>query len=307
MSPQDLLDRLSRLAVWRRGDQRAPHKPLLRLYALARFAESRRDLSFAEVEPALRALLVAFGPPRPAQRPEYPFWRLQSDGLWTLDRTDGLVQRQSNHDPTLSSLRSVNPAGRFPDEVAKALLADPSLVARLAQMLLDAHFPASLHDEILDAVGLDLDAGGPGTRPHARRRRDPAFREAVLRAYGYRCAVCGFEARAGGALVGVDAAHVRWHQAGGADVDAVTNGLALCALHHRLLDRGAFTLASAGETVVEVAEDAYGGEGFERWLLAFHGRPIARPVSPDYRVAEPSVAWHRREVFRGPARPHGVS
>ena len=185
----------------------------------------------------------------------------------------------------------------------QALAAEPSLVGRLAQALLDAHFPASLHDEILDAVGLDVDAHSPGTHPLARRRRDPAFREAVLRAYGYRCAVCGFEARVGGALVGVDAAHVRWHQAGGVGVDAVTNGLALCALHHRLLDRGAFTLADAGEPVVEVAEDAHGGEGFERWLLAFHGRPIARPVSPEYRVAEPSVAWHRREVFRGPARP----
>ncbi len=305
MSPHDLLGRIDRLGVWRRGDQCAPHKPLLLLYALARFAEGRRDLPFSEVEPALRVLLVAFGPPRPAQHPEYPFWRLQTDGLWTLGRTDGLVQRQSNHDPTLSSLRAVDPAGRFPDGVAEALVAEPPLVGRLAGALLDAHFPASLHDEILDAVGLDLETHAPHTR--TRRRRDPAFREAVLRAYGYRCAVCGFEARVGGALVGVDAAHVRWHQAGGAGVDAVTNGLALCALHHRLLDRGAFTLADAGETLVEVAEDAHGGEGFERWLLAFHGRPIARPVSPDYRVAEPSVAWHRREVFHGPARPHGVS
>lgn len=302
MSPHDLHDRISRLAVWRRGDQRAPHKPLLLLYALARFAEGRLDLPFSEVEPALRALLAAFGPPRPVYRPEYPFWRLQADGLWTLDRADGLVQRQSNHDPTLSSLRATDPVGRFPDDVAVALRADPTLVAQLAQALLDAHFPTSVHDEILDAVGLELEAAAPGSLSRPRRRRDPAFREAVLLAYGYCCAVCGFEARVGGALVGLDAAHIMWHQAGGPD--EVPNGLALCALHHRLLDRGAFTLAVAGlrETVVDVAESAHGGEGFERWLLAFHGQPIARPVSSSYCVAEPSVGWHRREVFRGPAR-----
>ncbi len=130
----------------------------------------------------------------------------------------------------------------------------------------------------------------------------------MLTAYERRCAICGFEVRVGSALVGVDAAHVMWHQTAAEGVDHVTNGLALCALHHRLLDRGAFTLASAGtrEVVVEVAEGAHGGPGFERWLLDYHGRPIARPVSASYRVAELSVAWHRREVFRGPARERNV-
>lgn len=143
---------------------------------------------------------------------------------------------------------------------------------------------------------------GAGTLRSPRRRRDPAFREAVLRAYGYRCAVCGFETRVGNVLVGVDAAHVMWHTAGGAD--AVENGLALCALHHRLLDRGAFTLSVGGSAsiVVEVSESSNGGEGFAQWLLAFHGRPVAAPVSASYRVSEPSVVWHRREVFRGPGR-----
>ena len=97
---------------------------------------------------------------------------------------------------------------------------------------------------------------------------------------------------------------MRWHQAGGAGVDDVSNGVALCVLHHRLLDRGAFTLrpTSARERLVEVSEDAHGGAGFEAWLLAFHGRPLAEPTRPAYRVAEPSAAWHRSEVFRGAPR-----
>ena len=299
LAPDELRARVADLSVWRRGDQRAPHKPLLLLLAFGRFAGGQRDLPFSAVEPALGDLLRAFGPSR-RPTPEYPFWRLQNDGLWTLDGTDGLVQRQSNSDPTLTSLREADPVGRLPDEVAGALAAHPALAGELARALLDAHFPASLHDEILDAVGLDPETS---VAP-ARRRRDPAFRTNVLRAYEYRCAVCGFGARLGDALVGVDAAHVMWHQTGVDGVDAVTNGLALCALHHRLLDRGAFTLAPDGpsDAVVEVAESAHGGEGFERWLLAYHGQPIARPVSAGYRVAEPSVAWHRREVFRGPAR-----
>lgn len=297
MTADELRDRVAALTVWKRRGVRAPHKPLLLLYALARFAEGHERMPYAEVELKLAVLLEDFGPPRKSHHPNYPFWRLQNDGLWALDGAAGLPTRKSNTDPPVTALRTRNPVGRFPDPVAVALRREPALVADLAHLLLDAHFAPSLHDEILDAVGLDPAAlGTPARRP--RRRRDPAFRDAVLRAYGYRCAVCGFDARVGHTLVGIDAAHVQWHQAGGPD--AVPNGLALCALHHRLLDRGAWTLTA--DRTVRVAEAAHGGEAFERWVLAFHGRPLVAPASDVYRVAEPHVAWHHREVFRRPAR-----
>ena len=41
-------------------------------------------------------------------------------------------------------------------------------------------------------------------------------------------------------LIAADAAHIRWHAHGGPD--EVPNGLALCALHHRLFDHGAITM-----------------------------------------------------------------
>ena len=300
MTPDALRARIDGVATWKRGDRRAPHKPLLLLTALARFADGTERLHFTEVEAPLRALLRDFGPVGSDKNPHPPFWRLQSGGVWTVEPTDGVVLTSSG-DPTLTSLRAVDPAGRFPDDVAALLRAQPALIGEIAASLLDAHFPATLHDDILAAVGLDLDAGRSERR---RRRRDPGFRDAVLRAYGYRCAVCGFETRVGHQLVGIDAAHVRWHQAGGAGVNDVSNGVALCVLHHRLLDRGAFTLTptSSHERVVEVSEDAHGGPGFKTWLLDFHGRAIAAPVRTADRVAEPSAAWHRREVFRGPAR-----
>ena len=302
MTSDNLRARFANLAVWTKGEQRAPHKPLLALYALGRFASGAEGVPFSEVEGPLRNLLHDFGPARARHNPQYPFWRLQNDGVWVLDQTDGLVQRASNSDPTLTSLREIDPVGRFPDEVATLLRHQPGLTASLARDLLDAHFPATLHESILSAVGLDLDALESSPARRQRRPRDRAFREAVLRAYGYRCAVCGFETRIGSTLVGIDAAHVKWHQAGGAD--DVANGLALCALHHRLLDRGAFTLdASSSRLVVKVAEDADGGAGFEKWVLAYHGQPVAQPIRGNDRVAEPSAAWHRREVFKGPARP----
>jgi len=36
------------------------------------------------LEPDLERLLFEFGPPRKAYHPEYPFWRLQNDGVWEV-------------------------------------------------------------------------------------------------------------------------------------------------------------------------------------------------------------------------------
>ena len=87
---------------------------------------------------------------------------------------------------TRKGLLDTDAVGSFTAEVRAALTAEPSLVAELARLLLKTHFPDSLHDDILDAVGLELDdprATGGG--------RDPNFRKRVLTAYQHQCAVCG--------------------------------------------------------------------------------------------------------------------
>lgn len=74
-------------------------------------------------------------------------------------------------------------------------------------------------------IGLDIEFKG-------KRSRDPNFRNKILRAYKYSCAVCGFNVRLGNNLVGIEAAHIKWHQAGGPDRE--DNGIALCSMHHKL-------------------------------------------------------------------------
>lgn len=64
-----------------------------------------------------------------------------------------------------------------------------------------------------------------------RAFRDARFRPLVLQAYGNRCAVCGT------ALKLVDAAHIVPVSDPRGD-DEVTNGLALCRLHHAAYDTG---------------------------------------------------------------------
>jgi putative restriction endonuclease len=119
-----------------------------------------------------------------------------------------------------------------------------------------------------------------------------------MRAYEHRCAVCGFDVRLGNSQLAVEAAHIKWYQAGGPDI--VPNGLALCTLHHKMLDRGALTVSL--ERRVLVSEHAHGTSGFDEWLMAFHGRPMRVPQRPDYQPRDEFLKWHAREVFRSPSR-----
>jgi putative restriction endonuclease len=238
-------------------------------------------------------LLREFGPARTHYQAELPFWYLQSDGIWTVSDIDRLEMRKGKQAPKPSSMSAVSPNGALTADVESALARDPKLLADTVKLLLDGHFPNSLHQEILDEIGFET-----VTRETSLKMRDPAFRGRVLRAYERRCAVCGFDVHLGVNSVALDAAHIKWHQAGGPDREA--NGLALCALHHRLFDRGAFTLSHDRRIVV--SQDVSGSDGLEEALLRYHGCGIREPQSASYCAGREFIFWHHREVFRGPGR-----
>ncbi|OQX05383.1 MAG: hypothetical protein BWK80_52260 [Desulfobacteraceae bacterium IS3] len=67
-----------------------------------------------------------------------------------------------------------------------------------------------------------------------KKLRDISFRKRVLTAYSNKCAVCGIQLRL------IDAAHIIPVEENG--TDETSNGLALCALHHRAYDKGLVTV-----------------------------------------------------------------
>jgi putative restriction endonuclease len=299
MTRRELEEHVASLTVWQRRGERAPHKPLLMLYALGRVLRGEsRLVSFGVVDEKMRELLLEFGPPRRSLHPEYPFWRLQNDGLWVVESDAPMMPRRGHQDPRKSELVARHAQGGFPKEIQRLLQSSPSLVHGLADRLLSAHFPASVHEDILASVGLDLpnvDAPEPAAQA---RHRDASFRLAVLTAYERRCAVCGLDVRLGTTQLALDAAHIMWHQAGGPD--DVPNGLALCVLHHKLFDRGAFTITE--DRRVLLSESVTGSEGFEDHVLGYHGVRLREPVSQHYAPLDHYLGWHRTQVFRGPGR-----
>ena len=107
--------------------------------------------------------------------------------------------------------------------------------------------------------------------------------------------MCGFDGALGRTPVGIEAAHVRWHSQDGPD--DVANGLALCALHHVLLDLGVLGLTADRRICVSGLYVARSDAG--KAVDALAGQPLlaARPGQPAVDIAY--VSWHSVQVFKG--------
>lgn len=287
-----MLEAFARVKSFTHGDKRAPHKPILLLLALAGLQRDERWLRFAEVEQTFRDLFFAFGPYRADPRPEYPYWRLQNDGLWTLPLADELRTHQNaSGDVPITKLRATNAEAGFTNDLYQALHAQPELANAATAQVLTAGFPPSIHQELLDAVGFQWTIG-------VRRSRRPGFREEILRLFERRCAVCGYDGRLGMADLAIEAGHIKWHAAGGPDTP--DNGVALCSFHHVALDRGAITVDE--QLLVQVSQDVAGHRQVEMMLLQYSGQPLIGPQRGSPTPNPEYLAWHQKEVFRSPAR-----
>ncbi|MEV5507701.1 phosphorothioated DNA-binding restriction endonuclease [Streptomyces orinoci] len=292
----DWLERTAKLRQWSRSGTRAPHKPLLLLYALGRFQrDAEGELRYSAVEEDLKQLLAEYGPAN-RTTPAYPFHHLAGDGVWEV-RTD---RGPGSPGSGVRELRASGATGRLAPDLRAALRRDPSLLGRMARVLLDLHFPPSLHGELSEAVGLEPEPAATGPLGAARRQRDRRMRELVLTAYEYRCAFCGYDGRIGAMPVGLEAAHVRWWSFGGPD--DVENGLCLCSLHHKLFDKGVLGVGDGHRILVSQRFTGHSPAAREQ-VIALAGRPLVGPQPGVSAIAPSHRAWHVSQVFHGSPRP----
>ncbi len=287
----ELRSRLFSIRQYQASGQRAPHKPLLIVMALAQFERTgSSELAWPIVEEQLGKLLDEFGVPKKgSQLPSYPFTRLRADGIWQLsvDVPDDLI----------TPLREQVVTGRFTDDIEAELRRDPAQIPGLARAVVEAQFTSSIADDVLAAVGFDPESCRDGVRMIAapERRRSAAWREQIMLAWNRSCAFCGFDGALGGAAVGIEAAHVRWFNFDGPD--ELDNGMALCSLHHKLFDRGALGL-SDGRVVVSTYFTANTEAGRRTYDL--HD-VVLRPRPGTIMPAESHIEWHTSQVFKGMA------
>ena len=298
---RDIERRYAGINTYRSGGRRAPHKPLLLAWSIARCLRGEERLvPFAFAQPRVVAMLDAFGPHRRNRRgAEYPFWRLKNDErLWEIDAPSADLVNEVGQ-PSPRRLRELGVrAGLSSDDYAY-FFANPRTAWRVAARLIDDHFPESLRDAVLSAAGFDR-ADPPdadGVPALSLRTPDLRLRGRVLEIYGERCAVCGFGMTVSGCPAALDAARLRWRSyAGPADP---RNALCLCAVHRAAFDAGGFTLRRRGDLLVAIVSSAVRGPSRQA-LRRHHDSPIAVPDAPDARLEQSYVDWHNREVFRTP-------
>ncbi|MCY3921104.1 MAG: HNH endonuclease, partial [Chloroflexi bacterium] len=228
------------------------------------------------------------------------------DRLWEIPEESQLSTGPAA-DIRVSEARRLGITGGFRQDVHDVLCRHPELVSRAAHQILSDHFPSSIHQTILDAVRLAAEPSSHGLDEPMPRRglkvreytpRDPRFRRAVLEAYDERCAVCEYDIRFGDRLLGLEAAHIRWHSHDGRDV--VPNGLALCGMHHKALDLGAMGLEGKGGGFrILISRRVRGRSPAARRLVGLRGSAIRPPASTAHTPDRRFVEWHREEVFRG--------
>ncbi len=273
-SSKNLQQAIADITIWRKGEQRAPHKPLLLLYVLAGYQQGHGRLFDygSEVRDPLHSLLERFGPLRAQYRPDMPFWRLQGDGFWELQNAEHCSSKQ----PPAGELVTHNVAGGFDAQHLVLLKKSNNLINALAQQILEAHFTESIQEEIADELGFDI--------LQIRKQRDPLFRQQVLRAYNYECATTVLRLpwkppiSNGNSTAGPARFQTAWR-------------------HHKAFDKGSIGLDESMRVLVSPAVNGSGMVGILFW--DFDGKSIALPMMRGNYPKEGFVEWHRKEVFRG--------
>ncbi|MDE0086100.1 MAG: HNH endonuclease [Candidatus Poribacteria bacterium] len=293
MDRELIIEKFQNIRIWRRGDERAPHKPLLILYAIGKLQrDGVRLIPYTEIDEGLGRLLQEFGRSQSTRGTEYPFWRLQGDSVWEVTNAENITPNSSGDARKIDLLEN-NVSGGFHEDIVEQLQSDSTLSVEIVQMMLNKHFPPSIHSEILQTIDFEFPP-----QVFETRGRSFNFRNSVLRAYEYQCAVCGFEVRLGATPIALEASHIKWQSHSGPSKEV--NGLCLCVMHHKLFDLGAFTLSK--ELHILVSDDVRGTKGFDEWLMDFHGEKITPPQKQIYFPDLEFIGWHVREVFKGDYR-----
>ncbi len=132
--------------------------------------------------------------------------------------------------------------------------------------------------------------------------RSRGFRQAVIEAYGCRCAVCGLMIQSPDSMTWeVQAAHIVPNSSFGRD--DICNGVALCRLHHWAFDVGWFTLMDDYRILVStqmqsLPSDAGKIENFQfLHALTNKSSKIFLPEKPQIHPHHNAIVWHRHNIF----------
>lgn len=194
---------------------------------------------------------------------------------------------ESGYDKALSLLH-------IPKEQKEVLPIKSYEVQKVVNTLIKAPRPTHYHP--IEEKKISITA----TKEISIRKR--GFRQAVIEAYDFKCAICGLKINSPKrAIWEVEAAHIVPHSYKGKD--DIFNGLSLCHLHHWAFDVGWFSIFDDYTITVspEVTNlrDEFGKLGNYEFInsLIHSDSKIFLPPHEDIYPHLNSIRWHRENIF----------
>ncbi|HEY4437167.1 MAG TPA: HNH endonuclease [Lelliottia sp.] len=134
----------------------ALNKPLLILYVLSRYKQGHGQLfNFqTEIHLSLQSLLKRYGPKRKVYETIMPFWRLRSDGFWSLECSNPHLLA-SKKEPSLAEAIENDVSGGFDTLSFYQLKNHNSLIDILARQIIDKYLPLPLQNALSNELGFE--------------------------------------------------------------------------------------------------------------------------------------------------------
>jgi putative restriction endonuclease len=281
---------IANIKVHRTGNVISLHKPLLLLLTIADTINGHANtFLFKDVEQPLKDLLAKYGLKNTKQyRPDYPFVYLSSSpAIWkcSLDK-DNL-----NNPRSVTRAKTIDSYAKF-ESGFYAFLKREDHAKRIVMQLLSEYWPEAYHEDILRDIGLLGSMQEYLSIEQQKQKRGRLFVEEVLDNYERQCAICKQSIRLGDSLIGIDACHIKPIQHYGAD--NITNGIALCKMHHWALDRGAISISDDFELLIS---PKLNGSRINELFYDFLRNEIFLPRNLSNRPEKENLGYHRKYIF----------
>jgi putative restriction endonuclease len=278
---------IEKLKVNKVGSVISLHKPLLLLLTISEIVHGHKnEFVFDEIESTLSYLISKYGLKNTSRiNPQYPFIYLaSSQNLWicSIDKSD------LKHPDAASRKEVQGSIGHFTSKFYE-FLQNPHNAYQCINFILNQYWPEAYHEEILHDLGIyELNQ----SFTLVKSERSKKFVEEVLDAYERKCAICQQSIRLADTLIGIDACHVKPIQHFGDD--NISNGIALCKVHHWALDRGAISISKEMNLLVS---KKLNGNGLFDYFTSFEDIPIFIPRKKEYALSTKNIDYHANYIF----------
>lgn len=274
-----------------RTQNRHPHKPLLLLAVIDLIEAGYYGSNFLFLSPELSETFDSYWRTAlPCEDPgeiTTPWKHLSSEGFW---------HRAADRQPFTRGRSITIESELF------SLLQDASSRAILRESLISFHFSEEAAEDLRRSARTTIAAfeyaqrliEQISIRDTATLVRSQAFRIAVVRAYDYRCAICGVRIFSDEGRAVVEAAHIiPWSRS---HDDSPANGLSLCRLCHWAFDAG---MLGVDDDYSVLASSRMSREGNHPGVLSIvANRQIFRPDIESLWPTTDRLEWHREHIFR---------